>query len=319
LHDVVEASLKAYIIRKPYPDHEIWYDTAQEVYAPIYWRLEELCQQAAAQAATPAQKRRVEMMGENLVVLNWNLRWAGLLKDGDKSRFYLADADYEKFLEDRKTSPAIVYPPSYERWRWQTALWNPEKRALDIKRLAADAAPKVDGSLDDAAWQAAAEAGQFRMNERRRLPARWQTTARLAYDAENLYIAFECQETEPAKVRRECKTPGSAAVLQDDMVAALFRLPGGQEVEIAVNAAGVARVRGKGSVVSAAKVGDKSWVAEMAIPFKALGLGAAPSGATWNGNLVRRRVGPPIEASAWNRVEERLEDARAFGEWRFSK
>jgi len=320
LYGVVEERLKAYIIKKSYPDHEIWYDTAQEVYAPIYWRLEELCKEAAELAATPAQKRRVEMMGENLVVLNWNLRWAGLLKDGEKSRFYLADADYEKFLEDRQTSPAIVYPPSYEKWRWQTALWNPETRALNVGRLPPGvAAPKLDGALDDEAWKTAEAADQFRMNERRRQPARWQTLARLAYDAENLYVAFECQETEPGKVRRECKTPGSAAVLQDDMVALCFRGPGVEDVEIAANAAGVCRVRGKATAAGAAKVGEASWTVEMSIPFKSLNLKAAPSGATWKGNLVRLRVGPPIEASAWNRVEERLEDARAFGEWRFSE
>ncbi|MBI4027561.1 MAG: DUF4838 domain-containing protein [Verrucomicrobia bacterium] len=320
LHDLVEESLRKYIIQKPYPDHEIWYDTAQEVYAPIHAQIEQLCLKARAEAQTENQKKRLEMFGDNLVMLNWNLRRAGLIKPDEKSPFFRTDEAYDRFLSDRKGSMAIVDLAFYEKWRWQTALWNPENRSIAIRSLPAGvAAPRIDGDLGDPAWQPAAVADGFRQNECRREAAHRQTSVKLMCDPETLYVAFTCREDEVQKIRRECKTKDSDSLIKDDVVELCFQPVRGNPVEISVNAANTTKVCGKVNLTSGTRVGDTSWVVEMAIPFENLGLAGPPAGATWRGNFARRRVGPPIECSTWNRVEERLEDPRGFGELRFEE
>jgi hypothetical protein len=320
IYALAEERLRAYVVAKPYPDHEIWFDTAEQVYAPIYPEIEQLYLKALTLARTDAQKRRLELLGDNLVMLHWNLRRAGLIKDAQNSPLYRDDESFDRFLAERKGSFAIIELPLYERYRWQTALWSPERRALEIKPLPAGvAAPAFDGALDDAAWRTAAVADAFRMNERRRDPALRQTTARVTYDREKLYLAFEVQEDEPAKLRKECAVPNSDSITKDDVVEFYLQPPGREPVLFFINAAGMTRVQGKGVLAAAARIGEKSWTVEAAVPFKALGLDGPPAGQTWRGNFARRRVGPPIEWSAWNRVEERLADERAFGEWRFAE
>jgi hypothetical protein len=141
---------------------------------------------------------------------------------------------------------------------------------------------------------------------------------RVTLDKENLYLGYECLENEPQKLRQDCTVKNSEGIFRDDVVEAYLRPPVGEGVEIAANAANTIRVRGKVNPVSATRVGERSWVVEMAIPLKDLGVQESLSGKTWRGNFARRRVGPPIELSTWCRVEERLGDARAFGELRFA-
>jgi hypothetical protein len=318
LYTLVEESLRAFTVAKRYPDHEIWYETAVKVYAPIFGEIEKLYFEAAAAAETEAQKKRLQMFEANLVICHWNLRRAGLLDEPERSPLYRSDEAFEVFMAGLKGSPAVVDLDWYGTYRWQTALWVPEKRSLDIPRLPADgAAPHIDGQLGEPAWEAAGVADRFRMNEKRRGRARWQTTVRVVHDSERLYVAFECVEDEPEKIRKACTAPNSDSVLKDDVVEMHVRLPGGANVEIAVNAGGVVRKRGRVFLEAAAAVGGDGWTVEFALPFSSLGQDAPRAGARWRGNFARRRVGPPIERSTWSRTEERLSDGRAFGEWRF--
>ena len=70
-------------------------------------------------------------------------------------------------------------------------------------------------------------------------------------------------------------------------------------------------------VRTATRVAGRKWIVELGIPFRELGLSGGPAGTVWRGNFVRHRAGAGLEDSAWNRVEERLADPRAFGELRF--
>jgi hypothetical protein len=281
--------------------------------------MERLYAEADKQALTEAQRKRLKMMGDNLVVLHWNLRNAGLLKETQKSVFFREDKTFRQFMADRADSLAFVDLSFYRKWRWQTILWAPETRALEIAALPQGAAaPQIDGDLGDEAWARAGVADQFRLNEDERQPAGEQTVARALYDDKNLYLSWQCSAAEPGRLRSACAIANSVAIFSDDVVEAYIQPDRQTVVHAAMNPAGVLFVQPETPAQGAAKVGNDFWSAEMAIPLQALRPAAPPRpGDAWRGNLARRKVGPPIQHSAWNRVEERLGDERAFGVWRF--
>jgi hypothetical protein len=319
IYTLVEDSLKKYIIKEPHTDHEIWYDSALKVYAPIYDEIEQLYVQALTQVKTEPQRKRLEMFGENLVVFNWNMRHAGLIKTRENSILYRTDEDFEKFMAERKNSMAICGDLTlYNQRNWQTAIWAPEKRSVEIAVIPAGTAPIIDGKNSDTAWANAAKVEEFRSNGGRRGPAKQQTMAQIAYDAENLYVLFTCTDAVPAKIRKNCAIRNSASLSADDHVELLIRPEGKEVVKIAVNAKGIVKVTPETANVQAvAVVDDKGWSVELAVPFRELGLSAPSAGTIWKGNFVRQRRGSGFEMSAWSRVEEGLGDERAFGELRF--
>ncbi|HSS52589.1 MAG TPA: carbohydrate binding family 9 domain-containing protein, partial [Thermoanaerobaculia bacterium] len=70
---------------------------------------------------------------------------------------------------------------------------------VDIRRLSSP--PTIDGKLDDAAWQEAAELGDFvQDNPDTGQPATQKTAVRIGYDARYLYLGIRCFDTEPGKI-----------------------------------------------------------------------------------------------------------------------
>ena len=65
-----------------------------------------------------------------------------------------------------------------------------------------EAAPAVDGVLDDEAWATAEAAGPF-WHFQTGAPARQDTRAWMGLDKENLYAAFRCAEAEMGKLKVE--------------------------------------------------------------------------------------------------------------------
>ncbi|MFQ6096227.1 MAG: sugar-binding protein [Armatimonadota bacterium] len=141
--------------------------------------------------------------------------------------------------------------------------------------------PNLDGALDDACWQVAATVSNFTRpltND----PARKSVSARLCFDGEALYIAFECEERAPGRIKARARD-GSADVWKDDCVEVWLRT-GDSQLEFdqfIVNAAGArqsVRVRPGGASGglaggwrASARIGKTLWTAEIAIPFAALG------------------------------------------------
>jgi hypothetical protein len=321
IYRLVEDSLAKYIMAEPRTDHEIWYDSARKVYAPIYAEMERLYGQALTQVQTEPQRKRLEMFGENLVVFDWNMRHAGLVKARPDSILYRTDEAFERFMAERTGSMAIRGDLSFgEQRNWQTVLWSPEQRIVNLAPLPAGiAAPVIDGNLTDDAWTTAAHADEFRSNGGRRGPARQPTLARVAYDAGTLYVAFTCDDNDSSKIRANCGILNSGSLYADDHVAVLIQpAAGGKVAQVAVNAKGIVHVTPDTARVRAAStINGKGWQVELAIPFRELGLPAPSAGTTWKGNFARGRRGSGYEMSAWSRVEEPLADERAFGEWRF--
>ena len=71
-----------------------------EVLAANYPQIEAsfLKASAAATAANPAQRARLEFFGDNLIVMQWQLRAQGFLPENKTSPLYRADAEVEKML-----------------------------------------------------------------------------------------------------------------------------------------------------------------------------------------------------------------------------
>lgn len=191
--------------------------------------------------------------------------------------------------------------------------------------------PKVDGQLAEKAWQNARTATGFISMGTRDVPEvkpDWpvedRTTVRALYDDERLCFGVECAAPEKPKFRvlqagRDVNFLSAEAV-------EVFISPRPEAVvgcQFAVNPEGGqldAQVRDGGLDVGwnaewkcAVAGGPGKWTAELAVPFKALGVDAPRGGAIWAVNFLR-------DHSAWhamsvwsNPVAAHLADLRTYG------
>lgn len=135
----------------------------------------------------------------------------------------------------------------------------------------AEAAPKIDGVLDDACWQTASAVKHFSAPNRNWGP-RKPVEAKVCFDDTALYIAVICGEPDPAKIKAERKVDG-ASIWRDDCVE-LFLTPGGsgEYCQFVANTLGAREYLHAGKELTTygwtvkATVGRKNWIAEFKIP-----------------------------------------------------
>ncbi|HID07345.1 MAG TPA: hypothetical protein EYP10_09380, partial [Armatimonadetes bacterium] len=165
--------------------------------------------------------------------------------------------------------------------------------------------PKLDGRLDDEIWK---RAQRITLSHRiwTDAPITQLTTAMVAYDSNNLYIAFECREDRMDLLRIAHKD-SSGVVWQDDCVEVFIQPdPTDQPAyyfHAVVNALGVnwddfgfhARWR------AFAHRGANGWVVEMAIPFETIGTKRPSYGDCWGINFIRAER-PHSELTSWSPV-----------------
>ncbi|GEM_PF-5136024 len=162
-------------------------------------------------------------------------------------------------------------------------------------------APALDGALDDAAWQQAAELPQFGLVTDGSAPAD-ATRAWLGRDAEYLYVAFECMESQMDRLAARVQPAADQndnAVHQDDEVEAFLDPPGELPyLQFAANALGARKTRGDARWEVATAREDDRWTVEMRVRLDSLGLPILP-GARWGANFcrVQQRTG---QASCWS-------------------
>lgn len=91
----------------------------------------------------------------------------------------------------------------------------PEQKTIHVQP--ASSAPKIDGVLDDPCWESAGSAtGFITLEPYEGRPNSEETVVRVTYDARNLYVAFECLDSQPEAIRaRYCARDH---VFQDDWV-----------------------------------------------------------------------------------------------------
>ena len=177
---------------------------------------------------------------------------------------------------------------SSRRQIWANGVWVlllcalslPAAAAVDLLR--AETAPKIDGVLDDAVWQAVKPWSVFTtIKPDYGKAASEKTEVYVAYDREHFYAAFNCRDSDPAGIKTSTARRDSIDV--DDWVAIVLDTFNDQQngYLFVVNPSGIQgdgmlNQDGNGNFdydmvwESAGKVSGQGYVVEMAIPFKSL-------------------------------------------------
>jgi len=196
--------------------------------------------------------------------------------------------------------------------------------------------PSIDGRLDDAVWQNAAQITEFvQRDPQDGAPATEKTEVYVAYDSANIYLGFYAHFEDPS-IMRANRSDRDQATRRDDIIAVYFDpfLDQQRAYVFTINGYGVQNdsilgSRGSGGGFgggrgggpgrgSGAPVGDDSWdalyssggqivedgfTAEMAIPFKSLRYPARAGDIphTWGFQIVRRIRGKD-ETVVWSPI-----------------
>ena len=205
----------------------------------------------------------------------------------------------------------------------------------EIKATRTETPPTIDGKLDDACWQDSAKTGELiQFEPQRGEPATQPTTIYLAYDANKLYVAFECFKTDMNNLAAN-QTRRDSFFFSDDHVEILidtfldgrncytFALnPLGTQTDRRLINEGANRRTGQSSIGTAiswdcdwqgqAAKGTDSWTAEFAIPFAELRFSKKAEIATWGINFWRNDEAL-AEEQTWADLGERQYAVSRFG------
>ncbi len=180
----------------------------------------------------------------------------------------------------------------------------PPLRRFEVTRATSNVANiKIDGVLDEEAWKSALVID---------LPYEWfpgdnvtprvKTEALITYDAENLYVAFRCQDPNPQAIRAHLiDRDVIGTFVQDDHVgfnldtfndeqrAFQFRVnPLGVQVDAVFSEVTAAEDFSWDAIwASAGRITKEGYTVEMAIPFKQLRFPRSAAPQTWGFDLFR--------------------------------
>jgi hypothetical protein len=95
-------------------------DMMRDIYAKNMHEIERLYRTAESKVENADSRARLQMIGDNLTLLHWNLRQHRMLDDPTASSFYLPDADFFAFMKANRGSLALqptgtTATPSYVR------------------------------------------------------------------------------------------------------------------------------------------------------------------------------------------------------------
>ena len=190
---------------------------------------------------------------------------------------------------------------------------------LAVARTAAP--PKIDGVLDDDAWKTAS-CVPFLYYMGRFLPESPTTRIFLAWDDENLYLAYDCAEPIPDQIKLRGVPPRSVTD-EDDCVQILIQSPGmALYNQLVINSAGLyfdARhfdYSWESSALCASHVGKDAWTVELSIPWANLGQTPKPD-QLWRVNLRRHRFAGGQSFRQWSRTGPDMRRPHVFGYMRF--
>jgi len=172
--------------------------------------------------------------------------------------------------------------------------------------------PVLDGSLDEACWQASPAEAEFVLASGEAL-ATSPTTFRVAYDAAALYLAAEVVAAKADLLEAGETERDQARLLSNDenvLVSAFFE---GQQWEFGVNSRGTLYDARNGETSwnpnwsAAVRKTERGWNVEMAIPYHVVNApGTPPYGYSLAFNVARRDA----------THQERSEWSPTFGQWR---
>lgn len=177
---------------------------------------------------------------------------------------------------------------------------SPAFAGFQAHRIGAPETVKLDGVLDEAAWQKAPARDTFYENEPQdRVPSKWKTEVRLMYDSKYLYVGIKAYDPDPSQIRAPFFRRDGISGDQDFI--GLFLDPAG-----AKKAAQILYFNARGSFADGTNTNadgedyafdydvdvvtgrfDGGWSAEVRIPFSSVAYDA--SNPNWN-LLVFRNV-----------------------------
>jgi hypothetical protein len=158
----------------------------------------------------------------------------------------------------------------------------PASAAGPVSIFKTDTPPIIDGKLDDPVWQKATRFDNFiTFKPDFGKPTSEQTTIMMTYDRKFIYFAFDCQDSEPSKIKASMAKRDS--IDMDDWIGVVLDtfgdLQGGYLFEVnplGVQMDGKINADGNGDASfdtvweSKALIHGQGYSAEMAIPFKSL-------------------------------------------------
>lgn len=160
-------------------------------------------------------------------------------------------------------------------------------RELSAQR--ASRPPAIDGVLDDEVWaQAAVVEGFGQQVPKAGAPPSMATVARFAYDATRLYLAIECRDPEPRRIaapltRRDRVVEGDWVAIEIDSLgdrkaAFGFGVYASNVQFDYIRSGDTAQDYDWDAVwISATRIDERGWTAELAIPLRTLRFRAAPA------------------------------------------
>ena len=191
-------------------------------------------------------------------------------------------------------------------------------RAVPVPKTAA--AIVIDGKLDEAAWRNAGRIPSF-VEYRGAGDLRNQTEVLLLYDDEALYVAYRCAEKDVSRLKAAI-TDHDGSLWTDDCAEILLDTKGDRAgfVHLILNPKGT-KYDALGEDPygynpkwdGAARIGSDGWIAEIRIPFGALGAPVPQPGDSWLGNFCREEQ-PAGELSCWSATNGSFQAPAKFGE-----
>jgi hypothetical protein len=192
-----------------------------------------------------------------------------------------------------------------------------QAKVVRVPMIAASAAPKIDGVLDEPIWRSAGIAGDFLLEETGAIPSQ-PTTVYLLCDGKRLFVGVRGAESDPAGMRLKA-TQKEGGVWFDDFVEIHIDVTNGKRrfEQFAVTPAGVKTddAMGKHARVAATRA-EGEWHIEMALDLADLGVRYLGAPVRWALNIgrVRHTGGAAEETSVWNGAPRRVDDAAVMGE-----
>ena len=170
-------------------------------------------------------------------------------------------------------------------------------RVATVRTL--EAAPRVDGELDDPCWGQATELTDW-VRYDTGAPAPLPVTGKLCLDRTHLYVAYRCIEPDPALLRAQARADGEAVRRDDALEVFISPYRQGRSeaiLHLMVNSRGFRQIEpllpdtDPASIRTACKLLPDGWQAEVAIPLAATGVArlGPEVGWQWRFNLNRQR------------------------------
>ncbi|MDD8020044.1 MAG: DUF5916 domain-containing protein [Acidobacteriota bacterium] len=175
--------------------------------------------------------------------------------------------------------------------------------------------PKIDGRLNDEAWQANQPVGNFvQYDPVNGAQASEETLVWTGYDDKYVYFGFLMKDSQPEKIWAEL-TPRNEFENNDSITVILDTYHDGRtSISFTLNPKGVQANSVETIWKSEARLNDDGWSAEMAIPFKSLRFSSA-SEQVWGINF-KRYIHRLNETDYWTEVKRDLPSLQQMAELR---